>query len=509
MKVLFVRTPRYVWPFNSETSAFWQPLGFMSLAGRLESARPDFSVRIIDCAASKIGWKTLFSTLDSDWPDVICLGEETVSSHEAIRLAGYVKKQQPDTIVIAGGVFFSNAAELSLGDGFIDYIVHGEGEITLLELLTAIADRLDIESVEGISYKHNGQIIRTADRPPIPDMDTLPMPAWSKVPMHLYGLGSKNHPSLVSIEHSRGCTDNCSFCTLWKHMGKPSRDGKTIKPYYRTKSPERSLEEVARLVRDFDRSTFGWVDPTWNADPKWTDEFCAALLKRNIKVRQTAWLRADCVVRDEELGILEKAVRAGLCQVMIGVERPDEPGLKELNKHANGPDITAKAFEIFHKKYPNVFTIGSVIFGLWDETKKSLVQLSDYQYKVDMDYCFFIPLTPNPGTKVYDDARKRGIIEVTDRRAYNFHTPVMRTRRFSAKQLESLYFKLLFGASFNRITYLLSKLFNLKDRRRRRVFKSLLKYGAQIAGRYIVSRLRAPFSNKPTIYSRKPKWYDS
>ncbi len=509
MKVLFIRTPRYVWPFNSETSAFWQPLAFMSLAGRLEAAHSDLSIKIIDCAASKIGWKTLFSTLGSDWPDVICLGEETVSSHEAMRLAGYVKEQRPATIVIAGGVFFSNAAEESLGTDCIDYIVHGEGEITLLELLTAIADKRDIKSIEGISYKLDGQIIRTADRPPIPDMDALPMPAWSKVPMRLYGLGAKNHPGLVSIEHSRGCTDNCSFCTLWKHMGKRSGDGMTIKPYYRTKSPERSLEEVARLVRDFDRFTFGWVDPTWNADPKWTDEFCAALLKRNIKIRQTAWLRADCVVRDEELGVLEKAVRAGLCQVMLGVERPDEPGLKELNKHANGPDITAKAFDIFRKKYPGVFTIGSVIFGLWDETKESLDELSRYQYKVGMDYCFFIPLTPNPGTKVYDDARKRGIIEVTDRRAYNFHTPVMRTRRFSAKQLERLYFKLLFKPGLDRTTCLLSKFFSLRDRRRRRVFKSLLKYGTQIAGRYIISRLRHPFSDKPTIYSRKPKWYDS
>ena len=509
MKVLFVRTPRYVWPFNSETSAFWQPLGFMSLAGQLEATCPNISVKIIDCAASKIGWKSLFSILDSDRPDVICLGEETVSSHEAMRLARYVKEQYPETIVIAGGVFFSNAAEQSLEPDCMDYVVHGEGEITLQELLTAIADQRDIKNVRGISYRHNGQIIKTPDRPPIPDMDTLPMPAWSKVPMHLYGLGSKNHPGLVSIEHSRGCTDNCSFCNLWKHMGKLSRDGRAIRPYYRTKSAESSLEEVERLVRDFDRFTFGWVDPTWNADPKWTNAFCDLLLKRNIKIRQTAWLRADCVVRDEELGILEKAVRAGLCQVMIGVERPDETGLAALNKHSNGPDVTAKAFEIFRTKYPSVFTIGSVIFGLWDETKKSLDELSDYQYKVDMDYCFFIPLTPNPGTELYEEACRRGIIEVTDRRAYNFHTPVMRTRHFTAKQLERLYFKLLFGASFSRMAADLRQFFTVRDKRRKSVLRSLMKYGMKISTRHVANRLLRPFGNKPTIFSRKPAWYDS
>jgi anaerobic magnesium-protoporphyrin IX monomethyl ester cyclase len=509
MKVLFIRTPRYVWPFNSETSAFWQPLGFMSLAGQLEAACPNISVKIIDCATSKIGWKSLFSTLNSDWPDVICLGEETVSSHEAIRLANYVKEQHPATIVIAGGVFFSSEAEQSLEANRIDYIVHGEGEITLQELLTTLADGTDLNTVKGISYKQDGQIIRTADRQPIPDMDTLPMPAWSKVPMHLYGLGAKNHPGLVSIEHSRGCTDNCSFCNLWKHMGKPSTNGSAIKPYFRTKSAERSLEEVTRLIRDFERSTFGWVDPTWNVDPKWTDEFCGLLLKHNIRIRQTAWLRADCVVRDEELGILDKAVRTGLCQVMIGVERPNDSELGQLNKHSNGPDITARAFEIFRKKYPGVFTIGSVIFGLWDETQKSLEELSRYQYKIGMDYCFFIPLTPNPGTNVYEDAQKHGIIEVTDRRCYNFHTPVMRTRRFSAKQLERLYFKLLFGASFNRIASDLRQFFTVRDKRHKRVLRSLLKYGMKISARHTANRLLRPFSNKPTIYSRKPKWYNS
>ena len=96
MKVVFVRTPRYVWPFNSETSAFWQPLGFMSLAAQLEAFSPDWSARILDCPGSKMGWKTLFSTLHANWPDVICVGEETVSSTEALRLARTVKKQRPE-----------------------------------------------------------------------------------------------------------------------------------------------------------------------------------------------------------------------------------------------------------------------------------------------------------------------------------------------------------------------------------------------------------------------------
>jgi len=509
MNVAFVRTPRYVWPFNSETSAFWQPLGFLSLAGQLERDFPKNSIKIIDCPGSRIGWKTLLATLRNDWPDVLCIGEETVSAHEALRLAGLAKELRPETLVIAGGVFFSCTAEQSLGTGLIDYVVHGEGEETLARLLTAIRDGADPDTVEGISYWRAGRVHRNELHPPIPDMDMLPMPAWSKVPMHRYGQGSRNHPALVSIEHGRGCIDRCRFCNLWQHMGLPSNDGRGVLPYYRTKSPERSLEEVLRLHRDYGRRTFGWVDPTWNADPQWTDHFCDLLLGADIPIWQTAWLRADCVVRDEELGILEKAVRSGLCQVMIGVERADETGLRTVNKHANGPEVTARAFEIFRRKYPDVFTIGSMLFGLWEETHDSLRDLVRYRYRLGMDYCFFIPMTPNPGTAVHEEALEQGVIEVSDFRAYNFHTPIMRTRRFSAKQLERLYFRLAFGISLGRIAYYSKYLLDKRSARRRRVARSLLRYGMQIAIRHIGSRLCHPFSRQPTVYSRKPAWYDS
>ncbi|MCU0916000.1 MAG: cobalamin-dependent protein, partial [Planctomycetes bacterium] len=265
MKVTLVRTPRYVWPFNSEHSAFWPPLGFLSLAGALEAAHPDWSVTIVDCPGSRIGWQTLGTMLGRDWPDALCLGEETVSSHEALRLARLVKERCPEARIVAGGVFFSHAAREALESNVIDYVVHGEGEVTLCELLETLAEGGDPGRVRGISYRADGGIATTAARPLLDNLDALPMPAWAKVPMAAYGRGSRNHPGLVSIEHSRGCVDNCSFCILWKHMGRLGEDGRTVRPCYRSKSAARSFDEVARLVRDFGRYTFGWVDPTWNA----------------------------------------------------------------------------------------------------------------------------------------------------------------------------------------------------------------------------------------------------
>ena len=117
MKILFVRTPRFLWPFNSETSAFWPPLGFLSLAGRLRQSHPGWQIEIIDCPGEKIGWKTLQARLATGPPDVLCLGEETVSSHEALRLARHVKQCYPETLIVAGGVFFSFAPQEALAEG--------------------------------------------------------------------------------------------------------------------------------------------------------------------------------------------------------------------------------------------------------------------------------------------------------------------------------------------------------------------------------------------------------
>jgi anaerobic magnesium-protoporphyrin IX monomethyl ester cyclase len=543
MRILLIRTPRYVWPFNSETSAFWQPLGLMSLAGQLERDHPDCQVDILDCPGSRIGWKTLTSKLDAGWPDVVCVGEETASSHEALRLARYVKERHPSTKVVAGGYYFSNVSDEPLSSrkkgsdpakavrhrltasqekgsdpvfhqppqapffGTIDYIVHGEGEVSLSELIGTIKSGGDAGLVKGISFVREGKVIRTGGRALIANLDDLPMPAWSKVPMHLYGKGARNHPGLVSIEHGRGCTDSCDFCNLWSHMGRQAGDG-SIMPFYRTKSPQRSFEEVERLAADYGRRTFGWVDPTWNADPRWTEEFSGLVLRSGLKIRQTAWVRADCIVRDEKLGILEKAVKSGLCQVMIGVERPGSEDLRGLGKHCDA-DVTARAFEILRTKYPSVFTIGSVVFGVWDETSKSLNELAQYQYKIGMDYCFFIPLTPNPGTEVGRRAAAEGTVEVKDLAAYNFHTPVMRTRLFSAKRLETLYLKLVYGLSWNRIAAHFGNLIKARDARCTGVHRSLFKYGVRIAALYMWNRLRNPFSDRPTIYSRKPAWYDS
>jgi len=488
MRVLLLRPPRYVWPFNSETSAFWQPLGLLCLAAAVRRELPDVAVEVWDAPGERMGWRTLRRRLAERPVDVLGVGEETVSAHEALRAARLAKELHRSCT----------------------------SDRKSVELLGAIADRGAWASIAGLAFRDNGgQTVLTPPRPLIADLDELPFPAYDLLDMQQYGRGSRNHPGLVSIEHSRGCIDSCSFCILWKHMGRPASGNGTVRPCWRTKGAERSFEEVRRLYGQVGRRTFGWVDPTFNARPEWSDQWAERMLDSDMmddrgrpRTLHTAWLRADCVVRDEKLGVLDKLVRAGLRQVMIGVERDDEGSLAALNKHANGLDVCREAFAIFRERHPQVYTIGTMIYGLPSDTRADLDRLVARQYELDMDYCFLMPLTPNPGTAVADQAARRGAITNGDLAAYNYHTPVCTTETLSLRELEGIYWRLMLRGGRRRLARAARLLLTERDPRKRRVNRALLARGTGIAVRSLIRAALRPNDKQPTLYSRRPSWYD-
>ena len=516
MRVVLLRPPRYVWPFNSETSAFWQPLGLLCLAAYAREHLPDLRIDVWDAPGDKFGWRTLARRLDAERIDVLGVGEETVSAHEALRAAELVKRFYPSCIVVAGGTYFAYTIDQTLRDGRVDVIVRGEGEATFAELLGRIGDPDAWGDIDGLAFRNDaGEVHVTPPRRLIDNLDDLPFPAYDLLAMHMYGRGSRNHPGLVSIEHSRGCVDNCSFCILWKHMGASVNGNGQFRPCYRTQSGARSFETVRRLHRRFGRRTFGWVDPTFNVSPQWSDRWAELMLtsplvdpRGRARTLHTAWVRADCVVRDHKLGILDKLVRAGLRQVMIGVERDDAPGLAALSKHNNDAETCREAFAIFRQYHPQVFTIGTMIFGLPGDTMADLKRLVACQYDMQMDYCFVMPLTPNPGTAAAELAHDRGLVTNDDLASYNFHTPVCNTETLDLRQLESIYWRIMLRGSRRRMTHAARWLLGERDARKRRVHTALLTRGVSIAAKSLLRAVLKPRKTQPTLYSRRPSWYD-
>jgi len=237
-----------------------------------------------------------------------------------------------------------------ISTGLVDVVVHGEGEVTVVELVQALRDTpQELSRVLGISFRQSEATVTTAPRPLIGDLDQLPFPAYDLLPVERYGARSRNHPRLAAIELGRGCVGSCDFCILWRQMGRFA-DGRVV-PHLRTKSPERLLEEIRVLVRRFDRRYLGWVDPCFNAHPHVPGQLADLLLRENLRVGQSAWVRADAMVRDSASGALRSCVRSGLNEVFLGIERPDDGSLRTLHK-TTGLDHARDALRILRAEYP-------------------------------------------------------------------------------------------------------------------------------------------------------------
>ncbi len=430
-KILFIRPPRCMWPFVNESDNFLLPLGLPCLAAVLRKEFPEIQVKIIDCPPLKIGWKSLERILREENPDMVGAGEEALYSHEAVRLFRLAKEINPCVVTVAGGHFFSWMVEHSLERFPIDFIVRFEGEATVVELVRALLEKRDPCTVAGIAFKRDAKPLITGARPLIEDLDSLPLPAYDLMPMGKYSPFGYLWPVSATLEHSRGCVDRCNFCSLWTFWGKQTRtdiehDGLDVSPRYRTKSVERTLEEVDIVYRKYGRRFIIWADPTFNMDLKWTDAFCEGLLKRNYKdLYWWAFLRADFVKRDEQAGTLEKMVRAGMIHPLIGIERACTEDLRRIRKSVYSRDLAKEVFSIFKKKYPQVFRQGTFVTCLPFDTRESMLQMVDYAVELDIDYPAFHPVAPVPGTYLYQELKQAGVLIETDFRKFDWATPLL------------------------------------------------------------------------------------
>lgn len=432
-KICLIRPPRCLWPFVNESDNFLLPLGLPCIAAAIREKLPQVEVKIIDCPPLKIGWKSLRDILEKEKPDIVGAGEEALYHHEAARLFKLAKEINPEVITIAGGHFFSWMIEHSLNSFPIDIIVRFEGEETIVDLIRALMAKADLSTVKGIAYRSNGRVITTPLRPLIEDLDSLPLPAYDLMPMGKYSPFGYLWPRSATLEHSRGCIDKCSFCTLWTFWGKQLRtnieNGELeVMPKYRSKSVARMLEEVDIIYQKYNRRYIIWADPTFNMDSKWSDEFCEGLLKRNYKdLYWWAFLRADFALRDEHLGILEKMVRAGLVHPLIGIERGCTDDLRLLRKSVYTRDLVKEVFLIFKNKYPQVFRQGTFVTCLPFDTEESMLNLVKYAVEIDIDYPAFHPVAPVPGSYLYQEAKNLDLLEEKDFSRYDWSTPIMRS----------------------------------------------------------------------------------
>lgn len=518
-KILLVRPPRELWPFINESDNFLLPLGLPCIAAAIRESFNAIEVKIIDCPPLKIGWNSLKKILQEEKPDIVGAGEEALYHHEAVRLFELAKQTNPDVITIAGGHFFSWMVEQGLLKSPIDIIVRFEGEETIKELIGALQEGRDLSGIRGIAFRNNGNVITTPLRPLAEDLDKLPLPAYDLMPMGKYSPFGYIWPQSVTLEHSRGCIDRCKFCSLWTFWGKhiktdiEKNNELEVLPHYRSKSVERMLEEVDIVYKKYNRKYIIWADPTFNVDPEWTDEFCEKLLKRGYKdLYWWAFLRADFILRDEKLGIMEKMARSGLIHPLVGVERECSEDLRKVRKSVYTRELVKEVFSIFKNKYPQIFRQGTFVTCLPFDTRESMLKLVDYAIEIDIDYPAFHPAAPVPGTHLYQEAIEGNLLADTDFKKYDWATPLMRSHTgLSVDEFAKLNMELNKRYVLYRPHWLIRGLFSRHKHKR------------GLYWWFFINTLRMMLLDiKDTLFGRsefggitgfmrlkKPKWYDS
>jgi len=514
MRVLLIAPPRRIWPYINEQDNYLLPQWMACLGAVVREA--GLEVRLIDCMPEHIGWRSLAERI-RDWrPDVIASGENhALFACEVCRLSELAKTIDPAIVTVVGGAHFTVLHEHYLTRHPIDVIVRGEGELTFRELLRAVAGGglQAARDVAGIAYRDGGEVITNPPRELVAELDDLPLPAYDLLPMERYGRAKYLFsPGGATIHHSRGCIGGCHFCAWWRQMARREVNradegcrSERLVPHWRTKSVERTLEEMELLHRRWGKRCLVFVDPTFNVDPDWSDAFAEALLqKRGWDLNWFAFLRADLMLRDERLGILEKLVRSGLVHVCIGVERVDDDELKAWNKPQASREIYEETFAVLREKYPQVFRQATFIVGTRDETPESLETQFRFSQQIGADYPAFHPITPFPGTDLFEEARERGWIEITDFERYDLMTAVMSSTQMSREDIDRALAELNRRAVGPR--WLLKGLLSRSEYRRNMYIWWLL-----VTGRLFLDSVRQrlnPFSAERYTGSIEPDWYN-
>lgn len=497
---LFVRPPRPVLPFDEPTAPFWPPLAFASLAASLRENVPEFDVGILDASALQMGWKSLETELRRRRPRWIGVGEEAVACVEVFRLARLARDL--NATVIGGGTFFGNLAPQALATGLIDVIVHGEGEVTLVDLAKAMlegsADAL--LDVPGISFRQGTELFNTPDRPLIDSLDALPFPAYDLLPMERYGARSRHYPHLAAIELGRGCIRNCPYCVAWRQMCR--RVGDQPHPHLRVKSPERLADEIQVLMQRHNRRHLSWVDPCFNADPTVPGQLAERLLKAQLSVSQSAWLDAEGVARDAASGALAASVRSGLHEVFLHVRRSSSTD--------NGPNGTwaglesaREALEILRRDHPEVYVFGTFAYGFPEDTPDTIRALHDASIELGFDTALFIPATPFPGTPGW----KPDLWDITGEAFRQFHLLPDSVGDEHRRELEdTLDRRVLLGWPAKRLRNYAQQLGCPHPRRRNQRWLWLVRSGRFHLGNLFRKAALGPIES-PLVHF--PPWYES
>lgn len=386
-KVLFTHSYFYrLDPKQWKTAQPYPPLGTITAASFLRSR--GFAVSLFDACLAH-GPEELLPHLEREQPDFLVIYDDgfnyltkmclTNMREAAFAMARMAKKQGVQVVVCSSDS--TDHPEDYLNHG-ADFVIFGEGEEALLELLESKAP----DEVKGIGFLRNNTLVRTSGRPVLRDLDKLPMAAWDLINIESYRkIWLKHHGYFsLNLATTRGCPYKCNWCA------KPIYGNR-----YNSRSPQKVVDEIEYLVKNFRPDHFWMCDDIFGLKPGWVISFNDELKKRNLRIRFKIQSRVDLLLKEDSIRHL---VEAGLDEVWVGAESGSQKILDAMDKGTDIQQIYTASHEL---KKQGVKVCLFLQFGYLGETRKDISQTLKMVRRIVPHNIGISVSYPLPGTGFY------------------------------------------------------------------------------------------------------------
>lgn len=375
MKILLVH-PHFIDQRSDDDDVAAIPMGLYYIGAMLRAN--SYAVDILNAYHLGGAPHRLYPVLGEKRPDVVGFSILHANRWGAIDIARMVKKVNPKTTVVFGGV-----GATFLWDHFlthfpeVDFVIRGEGEHSFLELILFLqtVSRRAPTHIDGLAFRNRDGPHKNRDREPVADLDTLPMPA--------------DHFTFQHLALSRGCPAGCTFCgspAFWKRR-------------VRFHSADYFVAQLERL-RQKGLSTFFICDDTFTLKRELVIDICRRIVDLNLAIAWTAISRVDCV--DQELLLWMR--RAGCMQISYGVESGSRT-IRDFYRKRIGNATICRAFEMTVRC--GILARAYFIYGAPGESDQTIEESLALIRRIRPLSAIFYILDLFPGTALYDDFKRR------------------------------------------------------------------------------------------------------
>ncbi|RKS00799.1 radical SAM protein [Flavobacterium sp. 102] len=314
----------------------------------------------------------------------MCLTNMRDACFEMIRLG----KTHNCTIIVCSSDSTDHYSDyLKMG---ADYILQGEGEMSLLELIKALENETVMDDIKGIVFKKNGQVKVSPKREVLQNLDELPLPAWDLVDIESYKAIWKQsgQPFTLNVATTRGCPYKCNWCA------KPIYGNR-----YNAHSPEYIVTEIQFLKANFGVTRFWMCDDIFGLKPNWVQEFNTKLKEQSLKISYYIQSRVDLLLKEDTIDCLAES---GLEEVWVGAESASQKILDAMDKGTTVEQIYEATKLLKDKKIRVAFFLQ---FGYLTENQEDIQKTIAMVKELMPDNIGISVSYPLPGTKFYDKVK--------------------------------------------------------------------------------------------------------